>query len=130
MRFSVAKNNWDAGKQIVKERSKTTDDGSVNVNELLKYMKELCLKTYNKELASGIPSKEALKKALDEYIYRNIRKVHKTTSQYSFFELIDKFIEGKMGDPRPRERSKLTRRQKCICLNFKKNKKSRSLLIR
>jgi integrase len=95
MKFNVAKSNWDAKKQSVKSRSQTTADGSTNVNDLLKNIKEICLKTYHHEFANGIPSKESLKKALNDYMYQNVATKNKKT----IWDLIDRFISGEIKDP-------------------------------
>lgn len=97
-KFNIDPKNWDRKKQCVKTRSQTTEDGSINLNVLLKNLKEVCLTAYNKELAGGIPTREALKIHLDGYMYRNVRKDDKKLKDPGLFDLIDRFISGEIGD--------------------------------
>lgn len=98
VKFNIDPKIWDAKRQIVKTRSQTTEDKSANLNDVLKNLKDICLGAYNKELANGIPDKEILKKHLDDYMYRHIRKDDKAFKDPGMFDLIDRFISGDVGE--------------------------------
>jgi len=97
-KFNIDPKDWDKNKQCVKSRAKTTDDGKINLNDLLKNLRDVCLAAYNKELPGGIPTREALKAHLDGYMYRNVRKDDKARKDPAFFDLVDRFISGEIGD--------------------------------
>lgn len=95
---NISPKDWDKNKQQVKTRSQTTKDGSVNLNDLLSNLKAVCLNAYNKELPTGVPSRETLKAHLDGYMYKNIRKDDVQLKDPGLFDLIDRFISGEIGD--------------------------------
>jgi site-specific recombinase XerD len=91
--------DWDKDKQQVKTRSHTTKDGKVHLNSLMTKIKEVCLASYNSELGEGrIPSKVFLKGALDNYLLPQIKKNNSHKASFSFFQLVDQFISGDIGD--------------------------------
>lgn len=99
--YSIGENiipdDWDKDKQQVKSRSRTTKDGKVNLNSLLNNLKNICITTYNNEIKNGIPVKDVFKNALNEYMQRN-QKSKIEIGKVSFFELIENFISGEVGD--------------------------------
>jgi integrase len=121
-KFNIDPKDWDKKKQCVKARAKTTDDGSVNLNDLLKNLRDVCLAAYNKEMAGGIPSREALKAHLDGYMYRNVRKDDKARKDPAFFDLVDRFISGEIGDKKTEGTLKTYETAKMHLENFQEAK--------
>ncbi|MEO6546556.1 MAG: site-specific integrase [Ferruginibacter sp.] len=94
-KFNIQKSNWDDKKQQVKTRSQTDKTGEVNLNDLLAGLKDECLRAYNTELAaSGIPTKDKLKKHLDAYMNRSLNKQQVKKDGPSLYTVIDNFIAG------------------------------------
>jgi len=95
---SVSPASWDKKKQRVKVRSQTTANGTVHINDLLDNLARVCIAAYNQEISKGIPTNEALKVHMDDYMYRHVRKERPAAKDPGLFDLIDKFIAGEIGD--------------------------------
>jgi integrase len=97
-KFNVSSRNWDEKKQLVKERSATTNSGKIHLNTRLKDMREVCTKAFNIESEKGIPTNTQLKKHLDAYMYQNTNRERKVKEGPTLYGLINKFITGEIGD--------------------------------
>jgi site-specific recombinase XerD len=65
---SILPAQWNAKKQMVKNISATTGDGKFLLNDHLKSLARVLQGAYLKELQSGIPAPETLKKYLRDYM--------------------------------------------------------------
>src|SRR5450432_254026 len=97
MRFNIHPDNWNAEKQEVKERSLTTKDGSVNLNKLLKTIKEEAIKAVNTGMASGHLSNQILKDHLNKFM-PNFKGKSDGDNTPTLYKLIQDFIDRKVGD--------------------------------
>lgn len=93
--------DWNPGKQRVKKKETTTDDGKFALNDLLDNLKRICEKTYNESLKNGIPSPAILKKALEDFVNQN----HHDQSGPTIYTLADRFINGEIKN-KGKEKSK------------------------
>jgi integrase len=90
-------NNWSK-KMRVKDNKKTRD-GEHLINDLLDNLEKELLKAYRKERANGIPTKETLKKYLDDWMNQNIKAITvQNQNKHTLFSLIDRFIAGTIGE--------------------------------
>src|SRR5688500_10085960 len=61
---TINPDSWNLKKQRVKSNKHTTDDGQYSLNDLLDNLEKVCLKAYNAELASGVPTPDSIKAQL------------------------------------------------------------------
>lgn len=94
--------NWNKKNQRVKSNKMTTEDGQYSLNDLLETLTKACLKGYNKELATGIPSKERLKYYLDQVLYQK-----DPGDKPELLSLFDRFISGEIKN-KGKEKSRST----------------------
>ena len=85
-------NNWNPGKQRVKNKKETTEDGKYSLNDLLDNLEAVCNKAYTTELKNGIPQPSVLKKYLDDFINQNKDDAEAPT----LYKLMDRFIAGEI----------------------------------
>jgi integrase len=83
--------NWNAKNQRVKSNKTTTDDGQYSLNDLLDTLTKACVKGYNQELATGIPTKERLKYYLDRVLYQD-----EPSEKPELMGLFDRFVSGEI----------------------------------
>ncbi len=93
---TVEKSNWNPKKQRVKFLNTTTTDGKHYLNDLLDNLASVCLTTYNKELANGIPSTQTLRKALNDFLEYNLIEEEKISNQPKLYDVIDRFCNGEI----------------------------------
>lgn len=95
---TIEKSNWNFKKQRVKSLTTTTNFGNAKfyVNDLLDNLAGVCLSTYNKELANGIPSTETLRKALNAFLEFNLIEEEKVSNQPTLFDVIDRFCNSEI----------------------------------
>jgi integrase len=91
---SINPSNWNKKKQRVKNNHQTTLDGKYMLNELLDNLESEFQKSFNSQLANGIPSKEVLKAALDRYMNEENDKRLETKDE--FLTLLDRFINNEI----------------------------------
>lgn len=84
--------HWNPGKQRVKSKNQTTDDGKFSLNDLIDRLEEVCNKAYTTELKNGIPQPALLKKYLDDFRNQN----QENTDVPTLYKLIDRFIAGEI----------------------------------
>ena len=89
---TVRPEDWDKGKQVIKKKNATTQNGKFAINDLLANLKKICEKTYNESLKNGTPEPEVLKDAMDRFINQNHNEIGKPT----LFDLADRFIAGEI----------------------------------
>ncbi len=90
---TVRLNDWNKGKQRVKNKLATTADGKFSLNDLLDSLKKICEKTYNESLKTGIPTPDQLKKPLNDFINQNHQD---ETGKPTLNTLADRFINGEI----------------------------------
>ena len=91
--------DWNEKKELVKNKLATTEDGKFALNDLLTKLKEVCYKTYNEALPTGIPAPQTLADAMDMFINRNHEDVINASpieTKPTLFNLIDRFIAGEI----------------------------------
>lgn len=90
---SIDPKNWNAKKQRVKSNATTINDGTESLNDFLDRLAIKCNKAFTEALQIGVPSPEALRETLQEYINH---VDDKKESSDSFFKLINRFISGEI----------------------------------
>jgi integrase len=90
--------NWSKAKKRVKDNNATTRDGQHSINKLLDKLVEVLKTEYNEQLSNGIPTPATLKKHLDDYVFKNVRAEKKAATGHTLYSLIDRFIDGTIGD--------------------------------
>jgi hypothetical protein len=83
---------WNKNTKRVKDLKQTTQDGKFLLNDLLDNLEKVCTKSYNSELAGGIPAPEILKSHLDAFMNQNEEK----PEELKIYELFDRFISGEI----------------------------------
>lgn len=89
---SIVPKNWNRQKQRVKSNKQTTADGDHSLNDLLNNLQEVCESAYKKELKSGVPRPEVLRKHLIDFMQQNTGGEDQTT----LFKLIERFINNEI----------------------------------
>lgn len=108
---------WNANKQRPKRKDFTTNDGSHSLSELLDNLQGVCERAYISEKSKGIPTTEALRRHLQEFLNYNIEQdeaeIDETTEDGEkretnpFYILINRFISGEIKN-RGKEKSENT----------------------
>lgn len=83
--------NWNAKAQRVKSNKTTTEDGQYSLNDLLDTLSKACIKCYNQELPTGIPSKAKLKEALNLVMFQA-----DPADRPDLLSLFDRFVSGEI----------------------------------
>ena len=86
--------NWDAQKQRVKNTKTTTADGDYNLNQLLNTLQETLETAYKKDIVTGVPDPETLRRYLLAITDQNKEVVNEDAP--TLFKLIDRFISGEI----------------------------------
>jgi integrase len=95
---TINPNHWNNKAMRVKD-NKATLKFSVQVNDLLDNLETELLSAYRTEKSNGIPDKETLKGYLKTWMTRNVKKEDPTKeNKHTLFNLIERFIDGTVGD--------------------------------
>lgn len=89
----VKPQDWNSGKQRVKNKQTTTADGKFALNELLDNLKRVCERTYNESIKNGIPAPEVLRAALEAFINQNHND---DPGKPTLYTLADRFVKGEI----------------------------------
>lgn len=91
---TVRPEDWNGGKQTVKDKQATTADGKFALNDLLDNLKKVCKKTYNESLKNGIPEPEVLRAAMEDFINQN--NSEGKAAKPTLYTLADRFVSGEI----------------------------------
>jgi len=95
-RETIEPSNWNSKKQRVKSNSLTTNDGTYLVNDLLDNLHTVCINTYQKEKINGVPLPSTIKKALVDFLDRNVIEEEVKSNTPTLFALVDRFCNGEI----------------------------------
>jgi integrase len=89
----IKKTDWSTAKERAKNKSVLTSDGEHLLNDLLENLEDVCMTSYKKEKANGIPTPEVLKQHLKDFLNKNLNK---DIQDNKFYELIERFVKGEI----------------------------------
>lgn len=96
---TVEASNWNGKKQRVKSNSQVASDGAHLVNDLLDNLQNVCVKSFNKEKANGVPLPATLRKSLTDFLNYNVLEDDKKSlipTIPTLYSLIDRFCSGEI----------------------------------